>query len=116
MIKVIKTARAWIYVSFLICNSNFVLADITSDTEKLLNWAESKYPEFFPGHSATQTNIEPWLYRFYPGTGVYAGVNKSANGDAVAVWLENDPGVGIDSVWGIALQCSYRCLGYADVA
>lgn len=156
MIKVIKTARAWIYVSFLICNSNFVLADITSDTEKLLNWAESKYPEFFPGHSATQTNIEPWLYRFYPGTGVYAGVNKSdngtytlggpfgnnpvfidslsnliskiptgnwqgakpvyrqasqsfdklevaisTNGDAVAVWLENDPGVGIDSVWGM---------------
>lgn len=47
MIKVIKTARTWIYVSFLICNSNFVLADITSDTEKLLNWAESKYPEFF---------------------------------------------------------------------
>ena len=43
MIKVIKTARAWIYVSFLICNSNFVLADITSDTEKLLNWAESNF-------------------------------------------------------------------------
>ncbi len=156
MIKVIKTARTWIYVSFLICNSNFVLADITSDTEKLLNWAESKYPEFFPGHSATQTNIEPWLYRFYPGTGVYAGVNKSdngtytlggpfgnnpvfidslsnliskiptgnwqgakpvhrqasqffdklevaisTNGDAVAVWLENDAGTGINSVWGM---------------
>ena len=63
----------------LLGNINFASADITSDTEKLLNWAENTYPEFFPSRRATQS-LEPWLYRFYPETNTYAGVNKNDNG------------------------------------
>ncbi|UJP05336.1 MAG: hypothetical protein LZF61_10980 [Nitrosomonas sp.] len=59
-------------------NVHFALADTASDTETLLNWAEKTYPEIFPSHQATQ-NIEPWLFRHYPETGVYAGVNKLDN-------------------------------------
>lgn len=62
----------------LMSNANFLSADITTDTEKLLNWAENTYPDFFPNHQVTQS-IEPWLYRFYPDTGIYAGVNKNDN-------------------------------------
>lgn len=62
----------------LMSNANFLPADITTDTEKLLNWAENTYPDFFPNHQVTQS-IEPWLYRYYPDTGIYAGVNKSDN-------------------------------------
>ena len=62
----------------LMSNANFLSADITTDTEKLLNWAENTYPDFFPNHQVTQS-IEPWLYRFYPDKGIYAGVNKNDN-------------------------------------
>ena len=44
----------------LMSSANFLSADITTDTEKLLNWAENTYPDFFPNHQATQS-IEPWL-------------------------------------------------------
>ena len=50
-------------------------ADTSSDTEILLNWAERTYPQYFPTHQVTQT-INPWLYRYYPETGIYAGVNS----------------------------------------
>ncbi len=63
----------------LLCHSHLIYADTGSDTEKILNWAENTYPEIFSGHQATQ-NIEPWLYRHYPETGIYAGVNKNDNG------------------------------------
>lgn len=46
------------------------------DTETLLNWAENTYAELFSDHQITQ-NIEPWLFRHYPQTGIYAGVNTS---------------------------------------
>jgi len=54
-------------------------ADTTSDTETILNWAESTYPGLFPTREATQ-NINPWLFRHYPETGIYAGVNLNDNG------------------------------------
>lgn len=60
----------------LLSNSYTTLADTTSDTEALLNWAEKTFSQFFPSKQATQS-IEPWLYRFYPETGIYAGVNKN---------------------------------------
>lgn len=49
-------------------------ADVTSDTETVLNWAERAFPEFFPNHQTTQ-GFENWLFRFYPETGIYAGIN-----------------------------------------
>lgn len=59
-------------------SNNPAFADLSSDTETLLNWAENTYPAYFPNHQATQS-IEPWLFRFYPDTGIYAGVNKGDN-------------------------------------
>ena len=60
----------------LITRFQLAFATPASDTDKLLNWAEKNFPQFFPSHQATQ-NIEPWLFRYYPETNVYAGVNKS---------------------------------------
>lgn len=153
MKKLNKNLIAWFYGFILISNFKLVFADTVSDTEKLLNWAEGTYSELFPSHQVTQS-FESWLFRFYPETGVYAGVNQtdnnayvaggawgndpvfidtlpnliglipsswagaapihkipqraeeievamSANGDAVAVWLENDPGISINSVWAV---------------
>lgn len=57
---------------------HFASADIASDTERLLNWAETTYPDLFRSRQAT-INIEPWLYRYYPETQIYAGVNKNDN-------------------------------------
>ncbi|MBP6057348.1 MAG: hypothetical protein KA524_02825 [Nitrosomonas sp.] len=62
----------------LLGNMHFAAADTASDTEILLNWAENTYPEYFPTHQNTQ-NIDPWIFRFYPETGIYAGVNKTDN-------------------------------------
>jgi hypothetical protein len=41
--------------------------------EQLLNFAESTFPNFFPGHQATGT-YDPFLFRYYPQTGIYVGV------------------------------------------
>jgi len=54
------------------------VADVATDTEKLLNWAQNSYKNFFPSIQPTQT-LAPWLYRFYPETGIYAGVNTETN-------------------------------------
>ncbi len=62
----------------LLSSIHFASADTASDTETLLNWAENTYPQFFPNHQTTQS-IEPWLFRYYPDTGVYAGVQKYEN-------------------------------------
>ncbi|MDC8445669.1 MAG: copper resistance protein CopC [Nitrosomonas sp.] len=60
-------------------NSSPVISTQTLiDTETLLNWAENTYAEFFPDHQITQ-NIEPWLFRHYPQTNIYAGVNTNDN-------------------------------------
>lgn len=62
----------------LMGGAHFASADINSDTETLLNWAENTYRDLFPSHQVTQS-LEPWLYRYYPETGIYAGVNKVDN-------------------------------------
>jgi len=53
-------------------------ADILDDTDTVLNWAESFYPQIFPSHQATQ-RTEPWLYRYYPETNIYVGTNTNDN-------------------------------------
>ncbi len=63
------------FALILFTHVQWVAADTASDTERLLNWAENTYPQFFPSRQATQS-IEPWLFRYYPESGVYAGVNK----------------------------------------
>lgn len=42
--------------------------------EDLFNWAETRYPQLFPGHQQTQT-YQQYQYRFYPDTGNYVGVS-----------------------------------------
>lgn len=63
----------------LVGNIQIASADLVTDTETLLNWAENTYPQFFPSRRATQS-LEPWLYRYYPETNTYAGVNRDDNG------------------------------------
>ncbi|OQW41687.1 MAG: hypothetical protein A4S08_02260 [Proteobacteria bacterium SG_bin4] len=62
----------------LIGNIHWAHATIASDTEKLLNWAENTFPSIFSSRRATQS-IEPWLFRHYPESNIYVGVNKSDN-------------------------------------
>lgn len=78
-----KYSIKWFFMSIcsatLLVHSHLALSDTSSDTETLLNWAETTYPNLFPSRQATQS-IEPWLFRYYPESGVYAGVNKNDNG------------------------------------
>src|SRR5688572_15828822 len=60
----------------LLGNFSSAFADVTSDTELLLNWAELTYPEIFTTHKTTVSD-GPWLYRNY--SGLLAGVNKDDN-------------------------------------
>lgn len=40
---------------------------------QLMDFAEANYAEYFPAHEATQS-VAPFVYRYYPDTGVYLGV------------------------------------------
>ncbi|WP_244072268.1 hypothetical protein [Nitrosomonas sp. PY1] len=66
------------YTFLLLGNIHFASADIDSDSEILLNWAENNYSQYFSNHQVTQ-KIDPWIFRFYPDTGIYAGVNRNDN-------------------------------------
>lgn len=50
--------------------------------EQLLDFAESRFPMYFPGHPATQT-LAPFRFRAY-ASGVYLGVATSPEGGYVA--------------------------------
>jgi hypothetical protein len=50
-------------------------AATTAQIETLFNWAENTFPDLFPDHQITQT-VDPWVFRFYPSTGIYAGVRN----------------------------------------
>ena len=78
MKNTLKKLAMGAYAIILSGHFHLAAAEISSDTETLLNWAENTYPGYFPNHQATQS-IEPWLFRYYPDTGIYAGVNKNDN-------------------------------------
>lgn len=60
----------------LLCVSSVCAA--TSDTECLLDWAESRVPSLLtPVHQPTQT-LGTIRYRAYPSTGVYLGIDGAA--------------------------------------
>jgi len=84
----------------------FALADVASDTEKLLNWAQNSYKDLFPSIQPTQT-LEPWLYRFYPETGIYAGVNKGDGGVYVLGGRFGGTPQKIDSLAALITQIDY---------
>jgi hypothetical protein len=66
--------------AILISHTHLALAntDILEKANFLLDWAENTYPGLFPVHQPTQ-NIQPWLFRHYPQTEIYAGVNTNDN-------------------------------------
>lgn len=73
--------KQWVVTTsalIMIGHAHLASADLNNDTEKLLNWAETTYPNYFPNHQITQS-IDPWLFRYYPDTKIYAGVNKTNN-------------------------------------
>lgn len=50
-----------------------LLAEIT----ELMDFAERSFPDLFPTHEANQT-FDPYVFRFYPRTGTYLGVDGRA--------------------------------------
>ncbi len=73
-----KLFKLFICILALLGNAHGVHATTASDSEKLFNWAENTFPSVFPSRRATQS-IEPWLFRHYPESNIYVGVNKSDN-------------------------------------
>ncbi|MBL8360413.1 MAG: MoaD/ThiS family protein [Rubrivivax sp.] len=53
------------------------LAPAAPTVTQLLDWAEARYPELFPGRQANQ-ELPPYVYRYYPATGNYVGVAGSS--------------------------------------
>ena len=52
-------------------------SDIQTDSEKLFNWAEVKYPNYFANTPQSSQNTDLYIYRYYPQTDNYLGVKKS---------------------------------------
>lgn len=44
------------------------------DATNLMDWAEQAYPQYFPSHQQNQV-YAPYIYRHYPETGAYLGVD-----------------------------------------
>lgn len=87
----------------LIGNIHSAAADTASDTEILLNWVENTYPQLFPSRQATQS-VEPWLYRYYPESKIYAGINKSDNAVYVLGGTFGDAPTKIDALANLISQ------------
>ena len=50
----------------------------TSLADQLLDFAQTRFPQYFPQQQAT-LSLAPFAYRFYPATGAYLGVVVDAN-------------------------------------
>jgi hypothetical protein len=59
--------------------------ELTSNAETIFDWAEDNHPQFFPPPGASTQFFDPWLFRYYPSTDIYAGVNTSGE-----VWVLGD--------------------------
>jgi hypothetical protein len=44
------------------------------DPTNLMDWAELRYPQFFPSHQQNKSSA-PYIYRYYPETNTYVGVD-----------------------------------------
>lgn len=71
----IKSITSTACLLVLLFSFNPATAATTPQIETLFNWAENTFPELFPDHQITQT-VDPWVFRFYPATGIYAGVKN----------------------------------------
>lgn len=59
----------------LIAQLNFAFAAVQDDAETIFDWAEKAYSSFFSSKQNTNAAGQ-WLYRYYPTTDIYLGVNK----------------------------------------
>ncbi len=59
----------------LIAQLNFASAALEDDAETIFEWAEKAYGQFFSSEQNTNA-VDTWLYRYYPATDTYLGVNK----------------------------------------
>ncbi len=58
--------------------ANVGSAEILADTNKLLDWAERRFPHFFSPPGRPTQSLNGWLYRYYPQSMTYAGVYTPA--------------------------------------
>ncbi len=63
-----------IQIPALMFLSGIAQADIYSDAEDIMNEKESVFQNYFPSHQQTII-APPWLYRYYPETNNYQGIN-----------------------------------------
>lgn len=85
----------------LLISSQSLYADINSDSEQLFNDAQQVFPQFFPSQQSTQT-LEPWLFRHYPSTQVYLGVNKENLGVYLLGGTFGDTPVYVDTMQAVS--------------
>ncbi len=94
-----------ISVIYIFCSSiglSHALAQSISDTEKIFNWGENNFSQFFPDHQMTLT-ADPWRYRFYPSTNVYLGTRDNQIFVLGGPFGNTDP-LFIDTVAGLLTQ------------
>ena len=77
--KYIAKFSGFILSIYLFAISNSVYAELTDDANKIFNWAEIEYPQYFPNGPATSTVFE-WIYRCYASTGDCVGVEPMEEG------------------------------------
>ena len=106
----------------MISQPSFAVTDRVVKINKLFDWAEANFTNYFPSHQNTQ-QYDSWNYRFYPASGNYVGVNtndeayvlgKSFNGlsriDTLTYLLGS---AGLDT--GIAAGNNYTVLAANDL-
>lgn len=47
------------------------------DNETIFNWAEGEYSSYFYPSGQATASLDPWSFRFYPGSGIYLGINQA---------------------------------------
>jgi len=54
------------------------IASLT-DWQRVMNWAESVFPDFFPASGKQEMTLAPYQVRFYPNSNTYLGFNPTDN-------------------------------------
>ena len=80
----------------------------TEAANQLMDAAETAYPQYFPSHQATQS-FAPFLFRYYPQTGIYLGVVVTANSFYTlnGVYAAGTPFGGLDNPTFIGLLTDF---------
>ncbi|MDB5872148.1 MAG: hypothetical protein JWQ07_1590 [Ramlibacter sp.] len=71
----------------------------------LMDWAEQNYSVYFPGHSQDQA-LAPYIYRYYPATGNYLGV------DGQNIYVLGPVSGGYAAPYFVGTMLEYTCQVY----